>query len=650
MDREFIVLNGKRPLHKFKRPEDTKSWDEVKDAEAIGLIIPQGFAVLDFDTKSDAEIMLKIIKRLNLKCRVMKTNKGIHVWFANTKVRITKNFVKRRLACGIISDSRSDQSRGFVRIREGGKMFDWILKTKWDELQEVPKFLMAIGAPSDKFNFKNMTDGDGRNQELYNYIVYLQGKGFKRAEIRTTIKIINEFVFADPLPADEIKLLTRDEAFKDDEEIIEQIKVKKEKKIKSEFKHNDFADELIQTYNIITLNGKMFVYEDGYYQEDERIIERKMIDLFPQITNRQRAEVLSYIKIISHKPYADIEVNPYTINLMNTRLDVRTGDSLPFSPEFIEFDRIPVKYDPDAYSADLDKMLNRVFMGDTEVINLFDEMVGYILIKHSRYRAGFMLYGSGRNGKSTILNLLKKFIGSSNYTPIELDKLTDRFSTAELEHKLANIGDDINETAIKNTGTLKKLFTGESLQVERKGERPFTLLPYAKMIFSMNEIPRSYDKSDGFYSRLMFIPFHATFEKGSADFDPNIADKIMTDNSLSYLLNRALRGAQRLMARGAFAQPTAVKEAMELYKQSNSIVLQWIQDDGLTPDDLQAKPANDLFKDYDDWCVNSGIKTHERSGKIKFYKEIEHVFGFTQAQRRYNGEARQRFFVYNLED
>ncbi|MCB4942347.1 DUF5906 domain-containing protein, partial [Streptococcus mutans] len=134
-----------------------------------------------------------------------------------------------------------------------------------------------------------------------------------------------------------------------------------------------------------------------------------------------------------------------------------------------EFDRIPVTHDPSAYNADLDKMLNRVFMGDKEVIQLFDEMVGYMLIKHARYRAGFMLFGGGRNGKSTILDLLKRFIGSRNHATIELEKLTDRFSTAELEHKLANIGDDINHVTLKNTGTLKKLFTGESLQVERKG-------------------------------------------------------------------------------------------------------------------------------------------------------------------------------------
>ena len=102
------------------------------------------------------------------------------------------------------------------------------------------------------------------------------------------------------------------------------------------------------------------------------------------------------------------------------------------------------------------------------VIDLFEEMVGYILIKNCRFRKGFILYGGGHNGKSTVLNLLKKFVGEENLSTIELKKLSDTFLTAELENKLANIGDDIDASEIGDTGTIKKLFTGESMTVQRE--------------------------------------------------------------------------------------------------------------------------------------------------------------------------------------
>ncbi|TFI12371.1 hypothetical protein E4P35_12075 [Thiopseudomonas sp. 4R-3cl] len=640
IDIEYIILNDKTPTHKFKTSETTKTLDEVKDFDNFGVIVPKGYLVLDFDTVSDAEIMLDIVQTLKLKTRVMKTTRGYHFWFKNEGIE--KNFIKSRLAIGIFSDCKNSNARAYVKLKDKGKMREWITKTPFKEIENVPKWLTPISAPSDKFRFKDMTSGDGRNQELFNYIVYLQTKGFSKDEIKDTINVINDFVFKEPLPEYEIEQITRDDAFKPEEEIREHIIQTKG------FKHNEFGDQLIDTFNIITLNEQIYIYEDGYYQQDERIIERRMIELYPGIKQRERGEVLAYIRIQTHKSANDIKVNPYIINLKNTRYDLKTGNLLNFTPNAIEFDRIPVTYDPMAYNADLDKMLNRVFLGDKEVMNLFEEMVGYTLLKHSRYRAGFMFYGSGKNGKSTILNMLKHFLGVNNYTTIELDKLTDRFTTAELEHKLANIGDDINDRAIKDTGTIKKLFTGESLLVERKGERPFILEPYAKMIFSMNNIPKSYDRSDGFYSRLMFIPFNAKFEADDEDFDPHIADKVMSDEAMSYLLNRAIKGVQRLMTRGEFTSPKVVEQAMKEYKKQNSIVLQWASDQDIDIDYLTEKTKDEIYSKFDDWCINAGVRGHDRLGKIKFYNEVEYQFGLTTQQRREPDGERRRYFVVDI--
>ena len=145
------------------------------------------------------------------------------------------------------------------------------------------------------------------------------------------------------------------------------------------------------------------------------------------------------------------------LNLKNTRLDIRTGECLEFSPDIIEFGRIPVTYDPSAYCSDLDKMLNRVFMGDREVINLFEELLGATLLKHNRYQKAFLFCGKGSNGKSTILDLIRTFLGIGNYSTLSLEEVTGRFNKILLEHKYANIGDDIDNVTIKDTGTLKKM-------------------------------------------------------------------------------------------------------------------------------------------------------------------------------------------------
>lgn len=640
---QYIILDGKTPTHGFKDGKGTKTWKEVKDFDNVAVIVPKGYVVLDFDTTSDAEIMLKIVDGLDLKCKVMKTTRGIHCWFRSPE-EDPKNFIKNRLAVGIYCDRKAGGRNAYVKVKQDGKNREWIRKVESKEIQVVPKWLTSISAPSGKFSFKDMGEGSGRNQELFNYIVYLQTKGFTRDEIKETIQVINDYVLADPLPDSEIATICRDEAFKPDDVIAEQIQKAEDKK--AGFSHNDFGDQLIQEFKIIEVNGVLYVYEDGYYQADDKIIENKMIELYPGILQRQRTEVLAYIRIKTHVNATDLKVNPYVINLKNTRLDIRSSQCLEFTPDAIEFDRIPVTYDPSAYCADLDKMLNRVFCGDREVINLFEEMLGAILIKHNRFQKAFLFYGSGSNGKSTILDLIKTFLGPRNYSAIALEKVTDRFNTAELENKLANIGDDVDNVTLKDTGTLKKLFSGNAIMVERKGERPYTIEPYATHVYSCNAIPRSFDKSEGFYRRWLLIPFNARFSSDDEDYDPMIGDKITSDEALSYLLNIGIRGAKRLMKKGYFTEPQSVKDALEAYKSDNSTVLSWIDDTELSEDYFLEKPRDALYSEFVDWCKVSGIKTSNVTGKKTFFKEVVGKFDFDEKpKQKADGK---RYFIQKL--
>lgn len=640
---QYIILDGKTATHKFKDGIGTKSWSEVRDFDNVAALVPEGYVVLDFDTTSDAKIMLNIVEALDLKCKVMKTTRGIHCWFKAPEEN-PKNFQKARLAVGIYCDRKAGGRNAYVKVKQDGTPRKCIRKIKLEDTEVVPKWLYAVSAPSGKFEFKNMGEGSGRNQELFNYIVYLQTKGFDREEIRKTIEIINAYVFAEPLDDYEIATICRDDAFKPDEEIAEQIE---QNESKMSFRHNEFGDQLIQEFKIIETNGTLYVYENGYYQADDKIIENKMISLFPSILQRQRSEVLAYIKIKTHVNPNDIPLNPYILNLDNTRLDMRNGKCLEFTSDAIEFNRIHVKYDPSAYCSDLDKMLNRVFCGDKDVLLLFEEMLGAVLLRHNRYQKAFLFCGEGSNGKSTILDLIRTLLNSSNYSAIPLEKVTDRFSTAELENKYANIGDDIDNTAIKDTGTLKKLFSGNAIMVERKGERPYTIEPYATHVYSCNTIPRSFDKTEGFYRRWIIIPFNARFSIDDEDYDPMIADKITTPTALSYLLNLGIRGAQRLMKNGRFTEPESVVQSLEEYKTENSTVLTWIEDKELDEDYFLDNSRDFLYSEFSDWCKVSGIRSNMVTGKKNFYKEITKKFDFEE-KPAFRKTDRKRYFVLKI--
>lgn len=638
---QYIILNDKNPTHKFKGGQDAKTWDEVKDFDNVAVIVPKGFVVLDFDTTSDAEIMLSIIDGLNLKTRVMKTTRGIHCWFKAPE-ESPKNFIKNRLAVGIYCDRKAGGRNAYVKVKQDGKSREWIRKVRFADIDVVPKWLMSVSAPSGKFDFKSMGEGSGRNQELFNYIVYLQTKGFNRDEIKQTIQIINDYVFEDPLPDSEIATICRDEAFKPDDVIAEQIA---EAEKRSNFSHISIAEKIIAEHKLLKYNGVIYEYYDNYYQPAQ-FLRKYVRETYRGAKNNQVNEVVSYISDMKEIRRGSIRVNPYIINLENTRLNIKTGECVSFDSRDIEFDRIPVVYDPSAYCSDLDKMLNRVFMGDRDVINLFEEMLGSILIKHNRYQKAFLLLGRGSNGKSTILDLLKLFLGIGNYSTLSLEEVTGRFNRILLEHKRANIGDDIDNVTMKDTGTFKKMVAGNSVIVENKGEKGYPAELYATHIYSANEIPRSFDKTDGFYRRWLIIPFNARFTSTDDDYDPMIVDKITTPTALSYLLNLGIRGAQRLLKRGRYTEPQCVIDALDTYKTDNSNVLSWIDDLELTEDYMLDNSRDDLYDAFVDWCKTSGIKSTNVTGKKAFYKEVRERFNFDEKPRQ--RPDKKRYFVMKI--
>ncbi len=259
MEKQYIILNeNKQPIHKFK--DGGLPWDEVCEFDNIALIVPEPFVVLDFDTIEDAEVMLRIVEKQDLHCKIMKTDRGYHFWFRT--LQPLKNFVKQRLAIGIYCDRKVCNRNAYVKIKGNGIMREWVREYPDDDVDYLPKWLTPVSAGAKTFSFLGMGKGAGRNQALFNYIIYLQQKGFNNTEITTTLDIINRFVFAEPLPNSEMLTICRPEAFKPEEEIQQQ-ETSEPAGNDNKFKHEVFALALRDEHNFICVNDNLYVYKNG---------------------------------------------------------------------------------------------------------------------------------------------------------------------------------------------------------------------------------------------------------------------------------------------------------------------------------------------------------------------------------------------------
>lgn len=619
------------PLENFIRLRPDKApvnWDAypLEDASRFsetGVIVPEPYVVVDIDDMGEAERLTALVQAENIECQIMQTTRGRHFWFVSD--RPVKNTVKTMTAIGLRADYRSYGKQSQVCVRLNDQWRQWLTDYPWDEIALLPRWLRPL--KQNKYTFLGMKDGDGRNSALYEYQCVLSTHGFSRDEGFQTLRLINRYIFDEPLQPKELDIICREEAYP---------AVSEESDLdapwfgaRGKFLHNIMGDLLIEEMPIVSLHGQLYVYRGGRYQQGENAILRAIVEKFPEAKRTQQTEVLNYLSIQKHIDEAPVD--EYIINVLNGRLNLKTGELTPHTPDALDFQQINAAFDKTAYCEALDHMLVRIFCRDGQLYKLFEELLGYCLLKNCRMQQIFIFVGDGNNGKSTLLRVITSFIGTGNYTTLSLQDLETTFRPAELENKLVNLGDDIPYTTIKDSSRLKSISSGENVLVERKNKDPFILRNYATLIYTTNKMPHVNDKSYGFYRRLTLIPLDARFSKDDPDYDPDISQKVVTEEARSYLLNMAVRGLRRLLKHG-FTKSSKVEKAKETYRQKSSTTLTWVAENAIEEADILEKSTGEVYFQFKSWCDNEGIEKVPK--QLNFTEEIKKEFGVVTGTAR----------------
>src|SRR5215469_9171016 len=192
-------------------------------------------------------------------------------------------------------------------------------------------------------------------------------------------------------------------------------------------------------------------------------------------------------------------------------LNIHTLEFTEHSPNYLSLVQLPIKYDPKAICSNVLKFLGQVLKPKDVFTAL--ELFGYCLYRTSKYQKALLCVGKGANGKSTFLLLFEHFLGKKNTGHVSLqDIASNRFATAGLYGKLANVFADLKNDKLANTGVFKMLVSGDPMKAEKKHCQPFDFENYAKLFFSANQIPQSEDKSYAYFRRWIIFFFENIFE------------------------------------------------------------------------------------------------------------------------------------------
>ncbi|MDK0913262.1 phage/plasmid primase, P4 family [Clostridium perfringens] len=397
------------------------------------------------------------------------------------------------------------------------------------------------------------------------------------------------------------------------------------------------AKHLSETRDVYYGGESFLIYENGVYnisgeKEAGRIIMDYMLPNYCIMASIR--DCREQWDILVSKDFDDFNRNPYLVNVRNGLLDIRDMSFKEHTPSYLSTVQLNVEYNPQVDCPQFKKFLNEVL--DCKLIPLVQEIVGYLLTTNTASQKAFVFWGPARTGKSTLLWVVEYLLlGKKNVSNIPWQEIGDKFKTAELLGKLANVFSDLPSKSIDDTGIFKVVTGEDYLMAEKKNKNPFKFKPFARLVFSCNELPRNYvDRTEGFYRRLIIVPFSRQIDKSK--IDKSLKYKFQREKE--GILNWALEGLKRLYENNfEFSENELTDGVKKEYKRENNNVISFVEE-CCEIDSLFSCSRIELYEAYKEFCVEAGLKA---LSQIKFNKELEGNFNITRSRsgklRSWNG-------------
>lgn len=417
--------------------------------------------------------------------------------------------------------------------------------------------------------------------------------------------------------------------------------------------HRDYARETLAAFgegNVAFSQGAFWLWRDtGIWNRVlDYEIRRAAADAVEaggeQVTDGTVRSVIALSKDEAYLPSASFDQPaPRRINVTNGTLEYQAGNWTlrPHSREDFLTTQLPVAYDENATCPRFDRFLEEVFQGDADAVEkalAVLELMGYSLVQSCQYEKFVVLVGSGSNGKSVLLDVLRRLIGPDQCSSVEPSKLGDRVERAHLHGKLANICPELPVGSMLADAALKQFTSGDPVSAAAKFGQPFDFKPFATFWCGTNHMPHTRDLSHGMFRRAMILQFNRQFDEANREI--GLADRLAGE--LPGILRRAVQAFAGVIERGGFTVPASSVAALQAWRTDADQVAQFLEECCLCDaTDQQAFISHaKLFQAFQAWAQCQNIK-HSVTG-TSFSLRMD-ALGFPSLKRQVAG-TRERGF------
>lgn len=291
--------------------------------------------------------------------------------------------------------------------------------------------------------------------------------------------------------------------------------------------------------------------------------------------------------------------DPDLLPCANGVVMLKTKKLFPHAPHQYNTSILPYDYDPLAPADSWHYYLKTSAKPDTQ--KLLQEFAGYSTTTDTRLETALWLYGPRGSGKSTFIEGLRTMLGK-RAGDVGLSDLNNRFALADVPGKTLLVATEMPSTTIA-TSLLNRLISGEPIPIEQKFQKRISVIPRAKLLWAMNDLPTVTSANDGLFRRIHIIEFG---KRAVGEVQTDLKDKIALEGA--GILNWALAGLDRLRKRAKFDPPASVISATSDYQELSDIASAFLADRYTRNAEGRIR-SMDLYAHYMQWRRDHGIFT-----------------------------------------
>ena len=343
--------------------------------------------------------------------------------------------------------------------------------------------------------------------------------------------------------------------------------------------------------------------------EDQRDRREQLRKHALRSSNAQKIEAMIKLARADHAFWIrpdDFDQDPCVLNLLNGTLHLTDGRAT--FREHGRQDRLmcqaPVLYQPKTDCPLWRQFLADIFPHDPDLVAFIQELLGYCLTGHVSEHILPILYGTGANGKSTLVSTIQALLGPdySLTAPRDLlmvhrNHLPHPTVLACLYRRRLVIANESGDGQQLAEALVKQLTGGDRITARRMREDFWEFGPTHKIFLVTNYQPRVKGRDEGIWRRIRLIPFAVRIADDRQD--KQLPDKLRGE--LSGILNWCLEGYRR-WARHGLSQPKAVRLATADYATSQDVLGTFLADCCRTGSPEFRCRARLLFQRFIEWC------------------------------------------------